>query len=259
MCLSSPFVFIYIRLFPLKSNTPFTQIACFSAGLRHAASVAKAADSLGGAPGFQVAGRQVGSAAPPQTPAPPPTIEDGAQRFLGGGGSRVRSLVTVKPKARERQCGGRDGSACGCERPPHSRTLTPTDARALTHAHAHSHTPAYTTHVLTAHSHPPTRSHVHTHTHTPPTHTPHALTYTLSHSHSHTRAHHAHTHTRTLTHTPTHTHPCAAMIRLTSTATKRAGGTVTLAGSSETRGAVARGGSECGFGVCRPAVYQMRD
>lgn len=176
---------------------------------------------------------------------------------IPGGGKRVRSLVTVKLKARERQCGGRDGSACGCERPPHSRTLTPTDARTLTHAHAHSHTPAYTTHVLTAHSHPPTRSH--THTHTPPTHTPHALTYTLTHSHSHTHAHHAHTHTRTLTHTPTHTHPCAAMIRLTSTATKRAGGTVTLAGSSETRGAVARGGSECGFGVCRPAVYQMRD
>lgn len=175
----------------------------------------------------------------------------------GGGGSRVRSLVTVKLKARERQRGGRDGSACGCERPPHSCTLTPTDARALTHAHAHSHTPAYTTHALTAHSHPPTRSH--THTHTPPTHTPHALTYTLTHSHSHTRAHHAHTHTRTLTHTPTHTHPCAAIIRLTAAATKRAGGTVTLAGSSETRGAVARGGSECGFGVCRPAVYQMRD
>lgn len=193
MCLSSPFVFIYIRLFPLKSNTPFTQIACFSAGLRHAASVAKAADSLGGAPGFQVAGRQVGSAAPPQTPAPPPTIEDGAQRFLGGG-KRVRSLVTVKLKARERQCGGRDGSACGCERPPHSRTLTPTDARTLTHAHAHSHTPAYTTHALTAHSHPPARSHVHTLTHTRPLHTPHTPSHTRLHTQTRTHVRTMHTH-----------------------------------------------------------------
>lgn len=205
MCLSSPFVFIYIRLFPLKSNTPFTQIACFSAGLRHAASVAKAADSLGGAPGFQVAGRQVGSAAPPQTPAPPPTIEDGAQRFLGGG-KRVRSLVTVKLKARERQCGGRDGSACGCERPPHSRTLTPTDARALTHAHAHSHPPAYTTHVLTAHSHPPTCSHVHTLTHTRPLHTPHTPSHTRLHTHTRTHVRTMHTHTYSHTHAHSHSH-----------------------------------------------------
>lgn len=122
---------------------------------------------------------------------------------IPGRGKRVRSLVTVKLKARERQCGGRDGSACGCERPPHSRTLTPTDARALTHAHAHSHTPAYTTHVLTAHSHPPTRSH--THTHAPYTHPtrPHIHAYTLTLAHTcapctHTYSHtHAHSHSHT--------------------------------------------------------------
>lgn len=124
---------------------------------------------------------------------------------IPGGGKRVRSLVTVKLKARERQCRGRDGSACGCERPPHSRTLTPTDARALTHAHAHSHTPAHTTHVLTAHSRPPTRSHTHSHTHAPYTHPtrPHIHAYTLTLAHTcapctHTYSHtHAHSHSHT--------------------------------------------------------------
>lgn len=127
---------------------------------------------------------------------------------IPGGGKRVRSLVTVKLKARERQCGGRDGSACGCERPPHSRTLTPTDARALTHAHAHSHTPAYTTHVLTAHSRPPARSHVHTLTHTRPLHTPHTPSHTRLHTHTrtHVRTMHTHilAHSRTLPLTHTH-------------------------------------------------------
>lgn len=125
---------------------------------------------------------------------------------IPGGEKRVRSLVTVKLKARERQCGGRDGSACGCERPPHSRTLTPTDARALTHAHAH--TPAYTTHALTAHSHPPTRSHVHTLTHTRPLHTPHTPSHTRLHTHTrtHVRTMHTHilAHSRTLPLTHTH-------------------------------------------------------
>lgn len=256
MCLSSPFVFIYIRLFPLKSNTPFTQIACFSAGLRHAASVAKAADSLGGAPGFQVAGRQVGSAAPPQTPAPPPTIEDGAQRFLGG---EAGALACDGEAEGQRASVRREGWQCVWMRTP--TTLTHTHAHRRTHTHAR---PRTLTHPRTHHTRPHrtltlTHTFTHTHTHAPYTHPtrPHIHAYTLTLAH--TCAPCTHTHTRTLTHTPTHTHPCAAMIRLTSTATKRAGGTVTLAGSSETRGAVARGGSECGFGVCRPAVYQMRD
>lgn len=204
MCLSSPFVFIYIRLFPLKSNTPFTQIACFSAGLRHAASVAKAADSLGGAPGFQVAGRQVGSAAPPQTPAPPPTIEDGAQRFLGG---EAGALACDGEAEGQRASVRREGWQCVWMRTP--TTLTHTHAHRRAHTHAR---PRTLTHPRIHHTRPhrtltPTHTFTrsHTHTHTPPTHTPHALTYTLSHSHSHTRAHHAHTYSHTHAHSHSHT------------------------------------------------------
>lgn len=258
MCLSSPFVFIYIRLFPLKSNTPFTQIACFSAGLRHAASVAKAADSGWSArvPGGRAPSRQRCATADSGSAS-----DDRRRGAAIPGGGEAGALACDGEAEGQRASVRREGWQCVWMRTP--TTLTHTHAHRRTHTHAR---PRTLTHPRIHHTRPhrtltPTHTFTrsHTHTHTPPTHTPHALTYTLTHSHSHTRAHHAHTHTRTLTHTPTHTHPCAAMIRLTSTATKRAGGTVTLAGSSETRGAVARGGSECGFGVCRPAVYQMRD
>lgn len=205
MCLSSPFVFIYIRLFPLKSNTPFTQIACFSAGLRHAASVAKAADSLGGAPGFQVAGRQVGSAAPPQTPAPPPTIEDGAQRFLGG---EAGALACDGEAEGQRASARREGWQCVWMRTPttlmhthaHRRTRTHARPRTLTHPRIH-HTRPHRT--LT-----PTRTFTHTLTHTRPLHTPHTPSHTRLHTHirTHVRTMHTHilAHSRTLPLTHTH-------------------------------------------------------
>lgn len=206
MCLSSPFVFIYIRLFPLKSNTPFTQIACFSAGLRHAASVAKAADSLGGAPGFQVAGRQVGSAAPPQTPAPPPTIEDGAQRFLGGG--EAGALACDREAEGQRASVRREGWQCVWMRTP--TTLTHTHAHRRTHTHAR---PRTLTHPRIHHTRPhrtltPTRTFTHTLTHTRPLHTPHTPSHTRLHTHTrtHVRTMHTHilAHSRTLPLTHTH-------------------------------------------------------
>lgn len=128
---------------------------------------------------------------------------------IPGAGKRVRSLVTVKLKARERRVSAEGGMAVRVDANAHH---THAHSRPQTHAHSrtptHTHTPPHTPHTSSPHTHTHPHVHTFTHSHTRPLHTPHTPSHTRLHTHTrtHVRTMHTHilAHSRTLPLTHTH-------------------------------------------------------